>query len=78
MNMEIFNKDSWCVVFRTGGTLMFTWRYTLPVIDKAYAQQQKADIERQGYRAMVWRYSDVLTIGLPETYDATTPVENAE
>lgn len=57
-----------CVVYRVGGTANFQWRATL-AMPKAEAVAAKASTERMGYKALLYKYSDLLTIGMPDTYE---------
>ena len=57
-----------CVVYRKGGTVNFTWHRTLGM-SKVDAQKCKTDVERMGYRAMVANYAQSMAVGLPETYE---------
>ena len=61
-------KNTFCVVYRVGGTDNFQWRRTLGMT-KDEAVKAKADTERMGYRAMVVNYAESMAIGLPETYE---------
>ena len=58
----------YCVVYRTGGREMFTWRRSL-AMSQAEAQATLANVQRQGYAAHIARYSQSIAIGLPETYE---------
>lgn len=64
------NELDWCVVYRTGGTENFEWHRTLAMSREA-ADGSKEAIERGGRRAMVFRYSQSVKIGLPTTYAGT-------
>lgn len=57
-----------CVVYRKGGKANFQWLPTL-AMSKAEAIEAKSATERMGYKALLYRYSDLVAIGLPETYE---------
>ena len=56
------------VVYRMGGTANFEWRASI-AMSQAEAIAAKETVERGGRRAMVQKYSDLLAIGMPETYE---------
>jgi len=57
-----------CVVYRVGGTANFQWCASL-AMPKAEAIEAKASTERMGYKALLYKYNDLLAIGMPETYE---------
>ena len=59
---------SYTVIYRIGGTERFEWRKCAPVATHDEAKQQREEIERMGYKALVHRSEYLATIGLPETY----------
>lgn len=61
-------KNTFCVVYRVGGTANFQWRRSLGM-SRAEAEQAKLNTERMGYKAMLVNYAQSLAIGLPETYE---------
>lgn len=65
---------SYTVIYRTGGTENFQWKKCLPVATREKAFQDKAEIERMGYKSIVHDTDQINAIGLPETYDASQPV----
>lgn len=67
---------SFTVIYRTGGKLNFQWKKCLPIANKAKALADKAEIERMGYPALLFDTVQLEAIGLPETYNAETPIEN--
>ena len=62
-------RDTFCVVYRTGGTANFSWTRSLGM-SKADAVQTARDCERMGYKSMVVNYALSMAIGLPEGYEA--------
>jgi hypothetical protein len=57
------------VVYRTGGTDNFKWTYTL-AMSKSDAIIAAQDMRRGGYKCYVYAYEELLTIGVPDTYEA--------
>lgn len=64
----------YCIVYRMGGTVNFTWHRTLAVESRWAAEATATLMRNQGYAAHVEVYEHSLSIGLPETYDAATPL----
>jgi len=60
---------SYTVIYRTGGTENFKWHKCVPVGSHADAEEQKQEIERMGYKAIVHKTAEIESIGLPETYE---------
>ena len=62
------------VVYRVGGTENFKWCKALPVWTREEAIRIKAEVERGGRPAMVFDTKLLDAVGLPETYDAKSPI----
>jgi hypothetical protein len=60
---------TFCVVFRTGGTINYQWHRTVAFTTLAEAELVAEETRRMGYVAHVENYSMSLSVGLPETYD---------
>lgn len=71
--MTTNNAPIYCVVYRVGGTEVFQWQRTLPMT-YAEAQAALAEITRGGRVGHIANYARSVSIGLPETYDAATPI----
>ena len=61
-------KDTFCVVYRTGGTENFRWHRTIPDT-KEETQERLVGIRAMGYRAYTEIHRHSVAIGLPETYE---------
>ena len=57
-------------VYRTGGTAMCEWRRCLPVATREKANQQRAEVERMGYKTLTFKTHELDSIGMPEGWDA--------
>lgn len=64
LSMEI---QTFCVVWRSGGTLNFKWNRTCPY-GRDKAEELLADTKRMGYKCLLVDYQQSLVLGLPETY----------
>jgi hypothetical protein len=64
----------YCVIYRTGGTANFKWVRSLPFGTRERAESAANATQRAGYVAHVEVYKHSVSIGLPETYDAATPL----
>lgn len=58
------------VIYRTGGTENFEWHRTV-LMSREEANRVRADLERQGYRAMTENAVLSYSIGLPDTFEYT-------
>ena len=67
-------SKTFTVVYRVGGTENFKWCKALPVATREAAELQKAEVIRGGRPAMVFDTERLEAVGLPETYDAKTPL----
>jgi hypothetical protein len=65
---QILYRNTYCVVFRTGGTYNFQWKRSLGM-SKEEANAKRQEVERMGYKAHVENYGLSLSIGLPEGYE---------
>lgn len=61
---------NYSVIYRVGGTERFEWRQCVPVATMQEAVSLKDSLERSGYKAKIHRTSQLVAIGLPETYEA--------
>ncbi len=62
------------VIYRTGGSENFAWHETFPEFKtETEARDFAESIERMGYATIWGRVSD-FRHGLPESYDAQTPI----
>ena len=66
--MSTTNPNLFCVVFRTGGTINYTWHRTVAFTTKAEAELVAEACRIAGYVAHVENYSMSMSVGLPETY----------
>jgi hypothetical protein len=64
----------YCIVYRMGGTVNFTWQRSLAIGSRRAAEATATLMRNQGYTAHVEVYKHSVSIGLPETYDAATPL----
>jgi len=62
-------EEMYCLVYRTGGTDNFKWQYGA-CMEKSLAYEKKKEVERMGYKCLVYKYKDVVSIGLPETFES--------
>jgi hypothetical protein len=60
---------TYTVIYRTGGTERFKWNRMLDTFTThAAATLEAEDVERMGYRALVYNTAKLDAIGMPETY----------
>jgi hypothetical protein len=62
-------RDTFTVIYRTGGTVNFKWHKAFPVETATEAEALRQSTERMGYKALTHRTSELNKIGLPETYE---------
>lgn len=63
-------KDTFTVVYRTGGTEVCKWHECVPVSTMEKALELRDDCARMGYKAIIHKTSFVRSNGLPEGWDA--------
>jgi hypothetical protein len=69
------NNNNYSVIYRTGGTVNFKWKRVLNIfIDKESAQMKKDELEKMGYKTLIFKTDQLNSIGLPESYDVETPI----
>ena len=56
-----------CVVYRIGGTDNFKWLHSL-AMSKTEAYNMRDSMVKMGYKTLIYKWSDLMTIGMPETY----------
>jgi hypothetical protein len=61
---------TYCIVFRTGGTLNFKWRRSLPMSYDEAIIALSAEKKAGRINSMICDYDKSVSIGLPETFDA--------
>lgn len=62
------SNQSYCVVFRVGGTDNFKWHTSLGM-SESDADQCLESVTRMGYTAYLKSTLDVLAFGLPKTFE---------
>ena len=58
----------YCIVYRTGGTENFKWLASL-AMSKNEAIESLNDTRKMGYKCYMYKYSDYLAIGKPESFE---------
>jgi len=67
--------NTWTVVYRTGGTARCAWHRVLDSYPNETSARSKAsEIERMGYRALVFITRQLDAIGMPEGWDSDSPL----
>jgi hypothetical protein len=66
-------EKQYCVVYRTGGTANFQWHRTIPG-DRDETAALLDDVILGGRKAYLVPYLFSMSIGLPETFDASDPI----
>lgn len=66
-------RQTFCVVFRMGGTANYRWARTLGM-SRDEADMACAETRRMGYAAHVANLALSQSVGLPETFDASGTV----
>ncbi len=67
-------NQTYSVYYRIGGQARFQWRLVLGTFSREEAEAQAAEIKRSGYHALVERSDRLGRIGLPESWDAQSPI----
>ena len=62
-------RETFTVVYRTGGPAKCVWKRTLPWSSEDIALRSAEGIERGGRLALVFRTSKLDAIGMPEGWD---------
>lgn len=64
------------LVYRSGGTQRCTWTRVLKTYaDASAAQAAKAELEKGGFKALVFWTASLETVGLPVGWDEKTPID---
>ncbi len=67
-------RNTWTVVYRTGGTALCQWRRVFDTYtDESAARKVAEEIERGGRCALVFISRQLETIGMPEGWDSSSP-----
>lgn len=70
------STKSYTVIYRTGGRARCIWKRCAPVPTWREAEEQRAEIERMGYRASIFDTDQLDRIGMPEGWEAAQDVAN--
>lgn len=62
-------RQSFTMIYRTGGTERCTWRRCLATLDLTEAERQAADCERMGYKAIVHHTDRLNAVGMPTGWE---------
>jgi hypothetical protein len=62
------DKNDYCAVYRTGGTDNFVWKNTV-CESRIKAAKTAEELRRMGYKTYVYKWSDLLTVGHPNSYE---------
>lgn len=65
-------RETYCVVYRTGGTDNFRWHRSLAT-SYGEAIEKRDEMREMGYVAMLENYHLSMCAGLPETYSYVKP-----
>lgn len=66
---------TYAVMYRTGGTLNFKWNRLLGGRSLEMATKDKAELERGGYPTIIEDYKLSMSVGVPETFDASQKLD---
>lgn len=76
--MKMKRRKFYAVIYRTGGRERFQWRRVLTSYASRDAAQEDADmIERMGYKTLIHDAHLLDSIGMPEGWDASGPLPDA-
>ena len=65
------SKESYTVIYRTGGYASFEWkRIGTDFQTKADAKVKADEIERMGYKSLIFSTRQLNAAGMPEGFDA--------
>ena len=63
------STTTFCVIFRTGGTINYHWARTVAYTSKAEAELVAEAVRIAGYVAHIEDFNLSESVGLPETYE---------
>ena len=63
------SATTFCVIFRTGGTINYHWARTVAFTTQAEAELVAEAVRLAGYVAHVENFNLSMSVGLPETYE---------
>jgi hypothetical protein len=66
--MQTVKEKTYTVVYRTGGTLRCEW-HRVADTSHAIALKDQAEIERMGYKALIFDTEQLNAVGLPEGWE---------
>lgn len=62
------------LAYRTGGTENAKWHRVLDTFTAEQAAAKQAEIERMGYKCLRYKAGTLDILGLPEGWDANSPI----